>query len=282
MCGCSVLFIGGDKRQLYCAKALLDMGYEVSVFGFDKEDGVCTGLMSFSSIKIAVILADVVVLPTPCIKDGLLYMPLSEEKVSVEDICRFTDKDKIIFGGFSSELLGTLTNRGYKVHNFLDDEELTVINANLTSEGTVNLIMNNSDYALNGRKVLITGYGRIGKTLSKILCNLGADVTVAVRKKSDAAWAKIGGCQSVMYKNIKSLRQYDMVINTVPAAVMDNRLFSVVHDKIIIELASSSFIDPKDNVFINATGIPGKYAPYDSGMLMSDIIHSEIGECYYD
>ena len=61
----NVLFIGGDARQLYCAEKLLDEGYEISVFGFDNFSFVNSLFMNFKVLKIAIILADAVVLPTP-------------------------------------------------------------------------------------------------------------------------------------------------------------------------------------------------------------------------
>ena len=277
MYGCNVLFVGGDKRQLYCAKALYDMGYEVSAYGFDNVDDIFSGLMLFSNLKIAAILADAIVLPTPCIKDGFIYMPLSDYKVSFEELFKLIDKEKIIFGGFQKSIFNYLNQREYKAYNFLGNEELTVYNAHLTAEGAVNLLMNSLESGMQSQRVLITGYGRIGKALAKILTSLNAKVTVAARKKSDLAWAKITGTDTIILKHIKSLKDYDLIINTVPAPVIDNRLFAAVNNKIILELASDSFIEPKDNCLIKANGIPGKYAPMDCGRMMADIIDEELG-----
>ena len=277
MYGCNVRFIGGDKRQLYCAKALYDMGYEVSAYGFDNADDIFSGLMIFSNLKIAAILADVIVLPTPCIKDGFIYMPLSSDKISIDELFKLVEKDKTIFGGFGKSIFNYINRNEYKAYNFLANEELTIYNAHLTAEGAVNILMNTLDEGMQNQRVLITGYGRIAKALSKILGSLNAKVTVAARKKADLAWAKFSGADALMLKNIKSLKDYDIVINTVPAPVIDNRLFAAVNNRIVMELATDSFIEAKDNVFIKANGIPGKYAPKDCGRMMAAIIDGEMG-----
>ena len=48
--------------------------------------------------------------------------------------------------------------------------------------------MEMTDRTLHGSKILVLGYGRIGKSLSRMLKGIGADVSVEARKEEDLAW----------------------------------------------------------------------------------------------
>ena len=134
----NILFIGGDARQLYCAEKLLGEGYEISVYGFDKYEELNNLFMNFKVLKIAVILADAVVLPTPFLYNDYLYLPFSDEKIGADEIIKNLDESKTVFGsGFNDSLKELLENKGVKYFDFLSDESLAVLNAELTAQGAV-------------------------------------------------------------------------------------------------------------------------------------------------
>ncbi len=116
----------------------------------------------------------------------------------------------------------------------------------------------------HGTKVLVIGWGRIGKHLARLLTALGADLTVAVRKERD--WQALTGMgyRAVYLMDLKP-RQFDVVFNTAPASV----LFSgeCREDAVLIDLASVKGIFGKG--VIRARGLPGKDAPEESGQLIA-------------
>ena len=128
---------------------------------------------------------------------------------------------------------------------------------------------------LKNSSVLILGWGRIGKCLMQLMQNLGADVTVAARKDSDLAMIGALGCRYIAIGELtENLRQYDVIMNTIPAMVlprMTNR-----EDAVILELASYPGM-AGDNI-INARGLPGKMAPEASGKLIADTFLRLCGE----
>lgn len=91
-----------------------------------------------------------------------------------------------------------------------------------------------------GQKVLLTGFGRITKVMIKALIGLGAKVSVAARKYSDIEWAKIYGCEGIHISQLNdSLSSYDIVFNTVPAVLLDEKRLSLLKDScLVIDLAS--------------------------------------------
>ena len=112
--------------------------------------------------------------------------------------------------------------------------------------------------------VLVIGWGRIGKHLAALLSQIGADVTVAVRKESHFSAVSLHGFGAVYMADVIP-SQYAVIFNTAPAPVLDA---SVCRDDAqLIDLASIKGIGG-DNV-IWARGLPGKDAPEDSGILIA-------------
>ena len=118
-----------------------------------------------------------------------------------------------------------------------------------------------------GMKVLVIGWGRIGKVLAILLKDLGADVTVGLRKEKAWQEAEWAGLRPVWMQQWKA-REFDVVYNTVPASV----LFSgeCREDAVLIDLASTEGIFGKD--VIRARGLPGKDAPEESGALIAKTV----------
>ena len=117
---------------------------------------------------------------------------------------------------------------------------------------------------LPGTRVLVIGWGRIGKMLCPLLAELGAQITVAVRKEESFQAVEEGGFQAVYMQDMKP-REFDVVYNTAPASV----LFSgeCREDAVLIDLSSWEGIFGKG--VIRARGLPGKDAPEDSGALIA-------------
>ena len=63
-------------------------------------------------------------------------------------------------------------------------------NAILTSEGAIALYKENSNKAIYGSNILITGFGKIGKSLCNLLKAMGSKLTVCARSDIDKAQAK--------------------------------------------------------------------------------------------
>jgi dipicolinate synthase subunit A len=70
-------------------------------------------------------------------------------------------------------------------------------------------------------RVLVVGFGRVGKMLSHRLHSLGADVTVSARKLSDMAWIQAYGYKAANTLRLESvLPDFNIIFNTVPARVL--------------------------------------------------------------
>ena len=154
---------------------------------------------------------------------------------------------------------GNLQGFNGKKVDFLQDSYYLEENAAITAKCALK-------YAdiRTGSRVLVIGWGRIGKHLARLLTDLGANVTVAVRKERDYLALTALRVRAVYLIDLKP-RQFDVVFNTAPASV----LFSgeCREDAVLIDLASVKGIFGKGVVY--ARGLPGKDAPEESGLLMA-------------
>lgn len=191
-------------------------------------------------------------LPVPSFSNGDDYLPF---------ILGDLPDDVIIAGGnLSSPLL-----KDYRTVDFLQDPYYLADNAAITADCALQIVEKNTDLA--GCPVLILGWGRIGKCLGRLLQIRGADVTIAARRDADLAMIHALGCNSVHIGTVdKNLRQYQVILNTIPAMVLPEM---VTHpDCLILELASKSGMQGAN--IVPALGLPGKMAAETSGRLIAD------------
>lgn len=267
-----VAVFGGDKRMLFAARAFADEGHTVYVAGFDHLISLCE--IRICGIEEAAENCDIAILPVRPIADGCLNAPFSESDILIEALMRRIGQ-KSVFTGCADLIcpyaLGT-------VFDYTACEDFTLKNAKLTAEGAVGLLIGEYEGAVYGCDILVTGYGRIGKALSLYLQSMGAKVTVAARNPADRALIEKNGMKAVDYPMI-DYAAYQVVINTVPALVIDhNAIDAMRSDVFIIDLASSlggvdfTRVKERDLSCIHALSLPGKTAPLTAGTNIKDTI----------
>lgn len=266
--------------MLYAAEAL-SSGHNCRILGFGKDES-----------DIFDTTYDCAVLPVQKSPDGkTIPSPFSEKASPIEYsiLGKLLKAGGTVFtGNVCTELEKVCYGYGLALINYLEREELAVANAVPTAEGALKLAIEKMPVTLFGSKMLITGFGRIAKILAKYLNALGADVTVACRKKSDMKWAEIFGCKTVDITRKsdfrKALANIDVIFNTVPAEVMTEKDFQKTKKQILyIELASKNGLNPEaaDKLglsFTAASGLPGKTAPVTAGRIIAETIGNILKE----
>lgn len=149
--------------------------------------------------------------------------------------------------------------------DLLQDEDYLDANAAITAQGAIQLAMEALPICLWEAKILILGYGRIGKHLSQLLKGLGCGVTVAARKKKVRTLAEAAGHEALPIKGLDP-SPFRLVFNTVPAKL---RLSPEIFDPtaVKIDLASVKALPGEDVLW--ARGLPGKEYPESSGALIA-------------
>ena len=166
---------------------------------------------------------------------------------------------------------------GYPCYDLLKDPFYLAKNAQITAHCAVQLAMEQLPVTLDGCPVLLLGWGRIGKCLSKLLRDLGAEVTVAVRKAEDRALAAALGFETADIHDLDAvLGKPRLICNTVPAAVLDRRHAALCAQGCLkLDLASRPGIDAPD--VVDARGLPGLYAPESAGTLIAETVLRLLG-----
>lgn len=277
----SIWVVGGDLRQVELAKLLTDDGHWVQTYAMEHRPSPSP--LSGSDTLQGIDAADCVILPLPlCAEDGILNAPLSGRKVSVRSVLDQLRPGQFLCAGrVSVPVAQYAKSKNLTILDYFQREELAVMNAVPTVEGALQIAMEELPTTLFGTRVLVIGFGRLGRLLALRLRALGAKVTVSARKYADLAWIEAYGCCSEHTDQLDGwLGGYGLVINTVPALILDRaRLHDLDEGALVIDLASrpggvdypaAAELGVKA---LHALSLPGKVAPATSGKIIRDTIY---------
>ena len=278
----TLLVIGGDLRIVYAAEKLAE-SFCVFAYGLNESRIPLKKTKKINDISKIGNFADFILLPLPVSRNGRdVNAPLCRNNIPLESIPKLLKENGVVFGGaFSDQALKIFKHLNIRTVDYFDDEELNIINAEATAEGALMTAIQNTDFTIFESSILITGFGRIAKTLAAMLKGIGADVTIAARKSSDLTWARIMGCKT-KHTNAIDLAGYQIIFNTVPEIILTEKVLKTASDEcLIIELASTPGGIDKDAAkklsvkTIEALGLPGKTAPGTSGEMIAAAVLKE-------
>ncbi|MFI3250746.1 MAG: dipicolinate synthase subunit DpsA, partial [Eubacteriales bacterium] len=264
--------LGGDMRQMWLARQLADYGHTVRTWGMDGFSD------QFPSTLDGIELADCVVLPMPVVDgDGFVFAPFSSEKLDFVELLGLLSPRSFVCGGrVGDEVLALGEDSEIIVHDYYAREELVVANAVPTAEGCLQVAMERLPITLHGARVLVIGYGRVGRATAMRFGALGANVTVAARRYEQLALAQSDGFDSDRIDQLEGyLCSYHCVVNTVPALVLgEKELTDLEQSALIIDLASGGVgVDHEvaarlERLVVVAPSLPGKVAPATAGEII--------------
>lgn len=186
---------------------------------------------------------------------------------SIDTLLGSMPKDITIWGGN----LGHPAVEGYHTMDLLKDDAYLAKNAAITADCTLQVAAPLLTATWQESPALVIGWGRIGKCLSKLLKDMGNDVTIAARDSKVRSALEAMGYRAVDPRDIsKKASRYRILFNTAPEAVITEA--DAVHwqNCIKIDLASRKGIAGEDVVW--ARGLPGIHAPESSGRLIAETI----------
>jgi dipicolinate synthase subunit A len=285
------LIAGGDLRYITAAEVLAENpGVNVLSVGFD------SGVINTGKVKLIHSLTtlgervDCVLLPIPASRDGIhINTPFYSKAITLSELIPFIKQGGTVFGArFTPETAEQFHNAGIKIHDYSEREDFAVMNAVATAEGAIAIALENSECTLSSRNVLVIGMGRIAKVLLRQLHGFTKNVTAAARKPADIAWAEIYGVKHIYIEELKcsdALSEFDLIINTVPAMILDKKqLRKLKPDALIIDLASAPGgvdFEAAKRLGIKtewALSLPGKVAPVTSGKVIAETVKNIIKE----
>ena len=283
----NIWVVGGDLRHAKLAQLLAEDGHTVHTFALGEQPEAIQGLTAEDSIRQAA-LADCVVLPLTITNGaGLLNAPLSPSEHPLIPILDCLSPRQFICGGRVDERVQKLAHaRGLTIHDYFAREELAVANAVPTAEGAVQLAMEHLPITVHGSRVLVIGFGRVGRLTAQRFQALGARVSVAARRYEQLAWAQAMGFGGEHLNHLRGwLCGYDLVVNTVPAQVLGREeLEDLKPGCLILDLASKpggvdlEAAEELGLTVIWALALPGKVAPVTAGAAIRNTVYNMLRE----
>ncbi len=285
----SISVIGGDLRSIKLIELLSGDGKKVYTYGFDLADELIDdkNIIQCKDYKEAISKSKVIISPIPFSSDRQnLLMTFSEDKISISEFLENIDGKTILGGNFSEDVRKKFEEKKVKYIDLIKREEFAVLNAIATAEGTIEIILRETQRTIHASKVLVMGFGRVGKVLSDKLAGIGAKVYCEARKNEDIAWIKTYGYNPIELKELdKYIGDFEIIVNTIPFEVLDSKKLDLVKkDVLLIDLASNpGGIDRKSAKdkklkLIWALSLPGKIAPITSAEFIKETLDNVLEE----
>lgn len=272
--------MGGDQRQLHLSRLLSEDGHTVHLYALDTQHSV----PDLSRVK----RADGIIFPLPMTDaDGAFNAPLSHTSYALTDIFSALSPSQFLCGGkISSSTQALAQQYGLTLHDYCAQEEFTIANAVPTAEGALQIAMEQLPITIHGSRVLILGFGRVGRITAQRFAALGARVTVAARRYSQLALARSMALGTEHLSHLTGwMCSYDLIINTIPALVLQRpQLEDLKPECLVIDLASQPGGVDKTAArslgisVIHALGLPGKVAPVTAGRAIQRTIYHMLTE----
>lgn len=299
----TITCVGGDIRQLYLAKILLNNHYTVQIAGFSKADWERAFPVSPSEKKApkphfftpeqlpeAFAKSELILGPIPLSKDGKTLNCENRENTIL--LSQFLEHLKpshyFIAGLISDSIKTTLQQHQINCYDYLNNESFARLNAIATAEGAISYAIEHSPGNFHQSNVLILGYGICGSILAMKCKGLNANVTIAGRREETRALAISHGHHYIDLSDLAKcheLQKYHYIFSTVPALVLTKEILQQISlECTIVDIASapgSADYNYLQNRPVNATlylGIPGKIAPKASAQILFDIIINRLQE----
>lgn len=260
-----VSVIGGDRRYRWAAEELCRRGFSVEVFGVPALENTAENLME--ALKGAAL----VLLPMAPLLDGKLSV--AGESVDAIMLPELMEPGGVLVAGRLPENLEAwLSGQGLICFEYLEQERYLLQNARVTAEGALGLLIGEMDRTIRGSRILITGWGRIGKYLAEMLREMGAEVTVAVRRENQKNKLEVLGYRTERIGEYHG--KYHAVVNTVPATIFEEKQLRNVMDEgcVLLELASMPGGFPAALPVTDGRGLPGKTAPRTAGRQLAELV----------
>jgi dipicolinate synthase subunit A len=274
--------VGGDPRQGALARLLQEDGHTVHTVALTGEG------LTPEPLGPGLRLAHCVILPLPVTQgEGYLNAPLSKDPVPFSRVLEGMEPGQLVCGGLVSPgVRQAVEARGLRLFDYYAREECMVANAVPTAEGAVQVAMEQLPITLHSARVVVLGFGRVGKLTAHRMDALGAKVTVAAKDYSDLAWAAAYGYETVYLGRLSwELGGCDCIVNTIPAPVLDRRRLGWVRrSAFVLDLASApggvdrQAAEDLGLRVLQAPGLPGRTAPVTAAAAIRDAVYHILWE----
>lgn len=241
--GIKISIIGGDKRDIYLMQDLVKLGASVTAVGFHP----CPELEQVhlvDNLEAAIFKAQVLILPMggTDLEGNIKTMDPDITLRLSPEIAATIPEGVIVIIGFARDFVKEWANRyKWKLFEIAKMDLVAILNSIPSAEGAIQMAMEKLPITIHGSNSFVLGFGRVGKTLARMLNGIGARTTVVARKRPDLARVLEMGYRPLHLSELhQHIHEADVIFNTIPALILDHKLLSLMNkDALIIDLASS-------------------------------------------
>ncbi|MGM7701224.1 dipicolinic acid synthetase subunit A [Pseudalkalibacillus sp. Hm43] len=281
--GIKAAIIGGDARQLEVIRKLTELDARLYLVGFDQLDHGFTGATKMDLDELPISELDALILPVSGSgPNGEVETIFSNKKIQfTEEFLKKTKKDCTVFSGISNPYLTGCTNGAGRKHiKLFERDDVAIYNAIPTVEGTIMMVIQNTDFTIHQSNIAVLGFGRVGFTVARTFANLGANVSVGARRSEHIARITEMGFRPFYLSNLENeVDAVDVCINTIPAPIITSNVISKIPSHtLIIDLASKPggtdfrFAEKRGIKAMLAPGLPGIVAPKTAGKIIANVL----------
>lgn len=276
----TILVAGGDLRYVYTA-GMLTEHFSVYAVGFSRAVMPFENVTLLESAGDELPQCDILVLPMPVSDDGVFVnAPFGRQNLSLRGLLGAIKPGGIALGGKFGKTEKLFHESGIPTVDYLEREELALLNAVPTAEGALQILLEELAYTICGTRILLLGFGRIGKRFASILHALGAKVTVASQDVAELACAEMCGCRAVPLRELtEHAGEFPVICNTIPAQILTASVLERIRsDALILDLASKpggvdlAAAQSCSCRVVWALSLPGKTAPITAGEIIARTI----------
>jgi dipicolinate synthase subunit A len=280
--GIQVAVLGGDDRELVLIPELVKMGAKVAVTGYPERPELA-GAHLVGSVAEALTEAQAIIMPMPGTDEfGNIRAVYAPQKLELtEKMMRsLPPGTPVIIGTARSFLKDWAAKYHLDLIEIAEMDDVAILNSIPSAEGAIQIAMQSLPITIHGSQSSVLGFGRVGRTLARMLQGLGAVTTVCARKPADLARIAEMGFNGVAFTEIAPLiGKAEIIFNTIPAMILDQGMLKYCNkEALIIDLASApggTDFQAAEQLGIKAIlapGLPGKVAPRTAGKILVQVI----------
>lgn len=193
------------------------------------------------------------------------FMFIKDTSINLLDFVAKFKLKRIICGMKNEHLIDLCHKECIELISYLDFPSYTWINSKLSAEGLLKKILNDTNDSIIENKILILGYGYMGKALYKYFSPLVNNISIYAKDYHDI---KQLFCDGINISKLDDLANYDIIINTINYPIIDrDKLSTIKNDTKLYDVSSYPYgfdldacLDMNYHVDIVAK-IPALYMP---------------------
>lgn len=208
-------------------------------------------------------------------QDILIFAP--NKKFETCNLQNLPNNTILVCGNLPINQQKILCTKKIKHINVLSNQVFSMQNAILTAEGILENMIAKSPISIFKQKILILGFGRVGKATSKIFAQISLDFAVCSHNEDNFALSQVFTPHTFFAKEVlPHLHTFDVIINTIPATIFNaDHLKQIKPSCLFLEIASIQSIVNSENLqfeYLQCPALPQKFSATTAGTLLFECI----------